>query len=77
MIQLESGPQGSNSSRARYVLALEATKSFAVLGPERELKEKTRRIDRASHFDSMSEATMSAFLAGLDDFTIQLHLQDP
>ena len=79
MIDLEPGTAGDESttgpSRARYVLALDASESFAVFGPGWKLMERTRRIDRASHFDSMSEATMSAILAGLDDFTIQLHQQ--
>lgn len=61
------------ATRPRYVLSLDADDSFAIFDSYGELKEKTPAIDRASRFESMSEANISAFLAGLDRFTVKLH----
>ncbi len=66
---------GRTEFRAGYVISLDGTGCFAIFGPGRELKERTVRIEEASQFESMSEATMAALLAGLGDFTVKLRSQ--
>lgn len=64
-----------SNARPRYVLSLDADNSFAIFDSYGELKEKTPTIDHASRFESMSEANISGFLAGIDRFTVKMHTE--